>query len=130
MNKDQELVQFTHGYITTALDELMADRGEEMQPVDFEDSDFGIGTRERMEEDCRKFFESHYDLLKSLYGTRLSSHGYDFWMNRNGYGVGFWCRGYGAVGDKLSNAADAFGVCDLYVGDDDLLYIAGAEVIG
>lgn len=130
MNKDQELAAFTHGYISTALDDLAAFSGEEMQPGDYEAADFGIGTREKMEEDCRKFFEDNYDILKSLYGTRLSSHGYDFWLTRNGHGAGFWDRGYGEAGDKLSKAADAFGVCDLYVGDDGLLYIVGAEVVG
>ena len=132
MNKDQELEYFTHGYIACSLDDLLADSGEEDDRMvgDFESGDFGIGTREKMEEDCRKFFDANYGLLKSLVGTRLSSHGHDFWLTRNGHGAGFGDRGYGEAGDKLSEAADAFGVCDLYAGDDGLLYIVGAEVVG
>lgn len=46
--------------------------------------------------------------------------GHDFWLTRNGHGAGFWDRGYGAVGRRLSDACDPFGETHLYVvmGDD------------
>lgn len=43
--------------------------------------------------------------------------GHDFWLNRNGHGAGFWDRGLGTLGDKLSEAAKTYGECNLYVAD-------------
>ena len=40
--------------------------------------------------------------------------GVDFWFTRNGHGVGFWDRGRGALGDKLSEFAQSFGEVSVY----------------
>lgn len=48
--------------------------------------------------------------------------GHNFWFTRNKDGVGFWSQGLGELGEKLSDAAETFGKCELYVGDDDLIY--------
>lgn len=45
-----------------------------------------------------------------------------FGVNRNGHGAGFWDRGIGAFGDRLSEASKAWGSFDLYVGDDGMIY--------
>jgi hypothetical protein len=49
--------------------------------------------------------------------------GHNFWLNRNHHGVGYWDRGLGELGDKLSDAAHTFGGCDMYVGDDGKVYM-------
>lgn len=54
-----------------------------------------------------------------------SRHGHDFWLTRNGHGAGFWDRGYGAVGERLSEMARPYGEANVYVGDDGKLYISG-----
>jgi hypothetical protein len=48
--------------------------------------------------------------------------GQDFWLTRNGHGTGFWDRGLGTIGDRLTAAAKAYGPFDLYVGDDSGVY--------
>ncbi len=48
--------------------------------------------------------------------------GHDLWLTRNGHGAGFWDRGLDEVGDRLTEAAKRQGSCDLYVGDDGLIY--------
>lgn len=48
--------------------------------------------------------------------------GHDFWLNRCGHGAGFWDRGLGELGDRLSDAAKVYGNVDLYIGDDGLVY--------
>lgn len=48
--------------------------------------------------------------------------GHDFWLTRNGHGAGFWDRGLGELGDKLTAAAKTFGTADLYIGDDGQVY--------
>ena len=49
--------------------------------------------------------------------------GHDFWLTRNGHGAGFWDRGLGEAGKKLTDAAHAFGECNLYLGDDDVIHL-------
>lgn len=55
-----------------------------------------------------------------------SQIGHDFWLTRNGHGAGFWDRfsagtGY-QVGRALTDAAESYGTCDLYVADDGKVY--------
>lgn len=75
----------------------------------------------RVKADCDKFQELAGDLLDSAGDD--SQNGHDFWLTRNGHGVGFWDRGYSdSVGDKLTEYAHAMGEVWIGVGDDDLLY--------
>lgn len=81
--------------------------------------------------DAAKFQTDHADLLAEAYTRDGYAHpesgagpedmaGHDFWLTRNGHGAGFWDRSpldAGGLGDKLSDAAKAFGECDLYRGD-------------
>lgn len=48
--------------------------------------------------------------------------GHDFWLTRNGHGAGFWDRGLGALGERLTQAAEVYSSVDLYVSDDGLIY--------
>ena len=48
--------------------------------------------------------------------------GHDFWLTRNGHGAGFWDRGLGEQGRKLTVLAKTYGSCDAYAGDDGLIY--------
>lgn len=48
---------------------------------------------------------------------------HDFLLTRNGHGAGFWDRGLGELGERLSEAAKAWGSADAYEGDDGLVYI-------
>ncbi len=51
--------------------------------------------------------------------------GHDFYLTRNRHGAGFWDRGLGDVGDRLTQACRAYGTSELYVGDDGALYVHG-----
>jgi hypothetical protein len=51
-----------------------------------------------------------------------SQNGHDFFLTRNGHGAGFWGRGYGEVGDRLSAACKSYGSQDLYLGDDGKIH--------
>jgi hypothetical protein len=77
--------------------------------------------------DCAKFIASNATDLAEYPGRRQWSAakcaGYDFWLTRNGHGVGFWDRGLGALGDRLSEASRKFGESDMYVGDDGRMYV-------
>ena len=43
--------------------------------------------------------------------------GHDFWLTRNHHGAGYWDRGMGVLGDRLTEAAHGYGSVDPYVGD-------------
>lgn len=62
-----------------------------------------------------------------LDGISLADAAHDFWLTRNGHGAGFWDRGYGEIGEKLTDLCKKFGSVDLYVGDDGKLYFSGGS---
>jgi hypothetical protein len=49
--------------------------------------------------------------------------GTDFALTRNRHGAGFWDRGLGDVGDRLTDACRPYGGADVYVGDDGRLHV-------
>ena len=108
--------------------------GENLDETEHELSDEG---REKMRADCEKFWaENHEDLafaFQAISGPTWSwqeGGGHDFWLTRNHHGVGFWDRKWKqpqAVQyalDRLTEACDKFGECDLYVGDDGKVYVS------
>ena len=88
----------------------------------------------RMEKDCQAFYLNNIELLKQAIGKETdarnpsykyydwSQAGHDYWLTRNGHGVGFWDRGLGSIGDKLSQACQ-YDEVYAYLGDDNLVYI-------
>lgn len=49
---------------------------------------------------------------------------HDFWLTRNHHGAGFWDGDYPEpIATQLTNLAHGFGECNLYVGDDGLIYL-------
>lgn len=56
--------------------------------------------------DCEAWQTENAALLALAYGYDdydESAAGRDYWYTRNGHGVGFWDRGLGDVGDKLTD---------------------------
>ena len=125
------LDSFTQGYIEAAF---WTESGEPDSPC-YEKalSDLAPITLASMIEDCVNFqelaqadLEKAYDYTPSNYDAAHAGH--DFWLTRNGHGAGFWDRGFGdlrteTVGGRLSRDAKSFGGCDLYQGDDGLIYL-------
>ena len=71
--------------------------------------------------DLREFVEANAaDIAAS--GMVAEQVGHDFWLTRNHHGAGFWDRGLGEVGERLTDATRPYGEVDLYVGDDGLIY--------
>ena len=50
--------------------------------------------------------------------------GHDLWLTRNHHGAGFWDRGLGELGGKLTHWAHTFGESNAYVGDDGRIYLS------
>lgn len=47
------------------------------------------------------------------HGFDLSQVAHDFHLTRNGHGAGFWDRGAGDVGERLTEAAKVYGTAEL-----------------
>lgn len=110
---------FFDGYIRCAL---WASTNEQGEPLDtlYGRDDFADETIAHMHFDCDEF---ELDNAPDLLSLEREQVGHDFWLTRNGHGTGFWDRGLGEVGERLSQAAHVYGECDLYVGDDGKLYV-------
>lgn len=88
--------------------------------ADFEIADIDADTYRGMREDCARFVKTAGDEL--IGDMSPDQCGHDFWLTRNGHGVGFWDRGLGERGDRLSAIARPFGGADLEVGDDGRIH--------
>jgi hypothetical protein len=87
------------------------------KPLDalFNVSDIDANTMAEFRTDCAAFYESCADDLTDMSAEQT---GHDFWLTRNGHGAGFWDRGLGERGDRLSAMARPYGEVNLYVADD------------
>jgi hypothetical protein len=127
---DEELAEFAweHGatddYIADAdTDKLSADYGDRWRDTaesgGRESLELRDGVRESMSVDCLAFCEANASDLAMFcsehgYTSRAGYNasecaGHDFWLTRNGHGAGYWDRGLGALGERLSDAARAYG---------------------
>ena len=86
--------------------------------------DVNADTLIELSEELRDFINglSKRDLTAYLETFGYDQLGHDFWLTRNGHGAGFWDRGLGDLGERLSEAARVYGPVDLYVGDDGEVY--------
>ena len=127
---------FTDGYIeamlwSTSVDEDMQNRiyeetGEVVEFLDSAFEDIPAETVEKAKADCERFQMENKELLDQVseqFGVSDDQHGHDFWLTRAGHGVGFWDHGYGELGEKLTEAAEAYGEQWPYLGDDRNVYI-------
>ena len=132
-SESQRLREFKRGYITAALwsstdgDDTPLDDSEK-----YGEEKLAAETVQKMESDCEKFIQLNADDLREYAEKRAipigaeytaeECAGHDFWLTRAGHGVGFWDRGLGELGERLSKASRSFGECWLYVGDNGNLY--------
>ena len=107
-------------YVTCALWSSMDEEGEPLD-LNYFPTDLSPELVTSMKEDVVDFVKGNKEVLEQ---SKLSDDqiGHDFWLNRNGHGVGFWDRGLGEIGTKLSEAAEVYSGIDLYVGDDGKIY--------
>ena len=107
MNKHNIL----EAYLEAALWSTVGDDGDPLSDNhDISDchEDFVMGSKK----DIDGFIELAGDLLNNMRDDQI---GHDFWLTRNRHGAGFWDRGLGDKGKKLTNIAHSFGSVDPYV---------------
>lgn len=109
-----QLDEFTRGYFLAALWTSDPDPGSgEYCPSDYWNIEaIDPADLARHIEDCRDFQAANAEDLAQA-GT-AERNGTDFWLTRNRHGAGFWDRGYGAVGDRLTAASHVYGSSDVF----------------
>lgn len=125
----QQLSAFTRGYIEAMFFTSCSDPDDgDLQHATF--GDLAPETLDKIRADCDAFERANAATLEQAYEQGgeyapdydAEAAGRDFWYTRNGHGVGFWDRGLGDLGDKLSDAA-RHRECWVYRGDDGKVYL-------
>lgn len=90
---------------------------------DYNESDISDETKRTLRSECIEFLSDNWELLcETPESYTFSNAGHDFILTRNGHGAGFWDRGLGDIGKRLTEACEDCGSFNLYVGDDGVLY--------
>lgn len=123
--------EFFDAYVKCALwstNDESDDSGGEPLDRNYGPTDIAPESLASMRAECDAFVDANAaDLAEAcaLSDTREWSYdeqaGHDFWLTRNGHGAGFWDRDLGAVGDRLSDACEPYGMCDLFV-EEGVIY--------
>lgn len=118
-------IEFVSAYTTAALWSSVDDDGVPLEHGR-DQTDIASETMFDMIEDCRLFWEQCQEQITCDGGptgpdgsTQIEMAGHDFWLTRCGHGAGFWDGDWPEPhAQKLTDAAEAFGNVDLYIGDD------------
>lgn len=109
---------FTRAYIEAALWSSY-DHYDEPLEASYDRDDIAAKTLATMVWDCAKFQKDNAKWI----GSRSTRAGHDFWLTRNGLGVGFWDGHWTEPSaSRLTDASERFGSFDLYVGDDGKIH--------
>lgn len=106
------------------LETLIWSSGEELDGYSIADIDENSINRSR--EDIWKFIDmvkEDTEAIDEMNSYDESDFGHNLALSRNGHGAGF----FDDNNDILQELARNLGVADLYIGDDNKLYIMGAE---
>jgi hypothetical protein len=118
--------KFLAGYIECALwASSESDESRENYGENFTGFDLAPGTLKKMTAECADFETANEKDLAEAYespvGYNAARAGHDFFLTRNRHGAGFWDRGLGEVGQRLTDAAHSHGEQNLYQDEEDEL---------
>lgn len=94
----------------SSIDEQPGGNGGPPMDDRFDVSDIEPDTLAAMDADVRAFMAAN---AGDLIGLDDEQVGHDLWLTRNHHGAGFWDRGLGGRGERLTAAAHAMGDCVL-----------------
>lgn len=110
-------------YLETALWSSTFPASDDGRPLDdvYDVSDLSDDVRSELLDDVVNFVAANWSDVMTLSPTSV---GHDFWLTRNRHGAGFWDRGLGDAGRRLTDASYAYGEVMLDVGDDGEIYVS------
>lgn len=122
-----KLDEFTQAYLVAALwssNDQSDEQGGDPLDENYDIKDIDPVALEKAKADCAKFQQEFGHLITEenclkFEDSPLSQAGHDFWMTRNGHGVGFWEESdwEKEAGKILTNGSKKFGELNLYVND-------------
>jgi hypothetical protein len=126
------LDDFTKAYVEAALwstNDNSDESGGEPLDKNYSARDIAPETLMKMAEDCARFQQENaqdlaqYDMT-NVDWSAAAQGGHDFWLTRNGHGVGFSDRDNlpEDARERLETDARQWSEFDLYVGDDKRIY--------
>jgi len=126
-----ELEAFTAGYLECLLWQGLdwSDMDESDNPTPLDENhgidDIALEALAAIGAECAEFVEANRADLESAAEQRPGWDwlGHDFCLTRNGHGAGFWDRGLGELGQRLTEASHPYGESGEYVADDGLIYV-------
>jgi len=107
-------------FIDSFFEALFWSEGEAFYDLIYTDLEYGDA--EELISDCLGFLSEASTLLARTAMT-FESAGHNFLLTRNGHGAGFWDRGLGEAGDKLTDKSKVYGNVHLDIGDDGKVYV-------
>lgn len=128
----QQTAEVIRGFIAAALWASTDDQGEPLDSSYTADS-LTASARLSIESDVTEWVQANAADLQQYAaarteqgidekdGTVYDCAGHDLFLTSAGYGVGFWDRGLGELGDRLTEAARDFSSLYLYVTETDQL---------
>lgn len=88
--------------------------------------DFTPEAEAEISQECNDFLSQDgvIGLIESVLSDSYDSEyaGHDFLLTRSGHGAGFWDRGFGEAGDKLSDLSRPFGDAAAWVDADEAVH--------
>ena len=115
MNIDLVVDHYLRTAIWTAIDP------DTMEPIEGDISDFTPEARAHASEDVQAFLGMVEGESLPMSPEQLAC---DLWLTRNRHGAGFWDRGYGTLGERLTAYAHSLGEVEVYRNDDGKLDMA------
>lgn len=123
------LSEFLAGY-RMAMMFFTSGEFEGVELVDLMQHEFAEETNDKTTAYCLAFFGANLpDIIEyaKTQGcaeyTGFEKGGHDLFLTAAGSGCGFWGRGLGVLGDRLTEASKATPALEAYVGDDGLIYV-------
>ena len=93
---------------------------ETEMPLDSFGYFFTEDSRMQVHDEVQSFISDNSD---DLHGMSYEQIGHDFILTRNHHGAGFWDRGLGERGERLTSAAHAYGGIRAYISGETTLDI-------
>ncbi len=80
--------------------------------------EIALASKENAIKDIDSFVEKAGTLLDGMNEEQV---GHDFWLTRNGHGAGFWDRGLGEVGKKLTEICKEFKELNVFGDEPEII---------
>ena len=129
IQESKDTLDFIQGYRYCMLWASLGDEEDcEFLSNKYDVDDMADETIAKVHHDCMAFLNETKEILKPFITEEytMSSAGHDFFLTRNRHGAGFWDRenlDKDKTGNKLTDIAHKFGESDVYVGDDNKIYV-------